>query len=321
MKNNLRPKPLALVIKQKAASWIWALFRVGIIIGISYVILYPLLVKLSISFRSKSDMYDMTVKWIPKKITLDNFKEVVQLVDYNTYFIHTLLISAMSTVVQLFSCTLAAYGFARFRFRGRNILFFIVLLTLIVPPQTYLVTSYMQYRFFDFFGLLGLFGVKSVVSLINTPWPSLIMSFGCQALKNGLYIYILRQFFARLPTELEEAAWVDGAGVFRIFYAVMLPNAVPALTTVTVLSFVWTWNDLYTVSTYMPGMKLFPTLLNSIGFTIQQASGGASAIDTVRLSMLTNSATLMIIGPLILFFLITQRFFVKGVERTGLTGM
>lgn len=321
MKDNVSARPHRLIAKQRMVRWIWTLFRFGIIVGVSYVILYPLFVKISVALMSRSDMYDMTVKWIPRSVTAENFQTVLDLVDYGTYFFNTLLTSSLATVLQLFSCTLAAYGFARFQFRGKNPLFFLVILTLVIPPQTYMVTTYMQYRFFDGYGVLGLFGMGSVGSLINTPWPLILMSLGCQALKNGLFIYVLRNFFAKLPGELEEAAWVDGAGVMRIFTSVMLPNAGPAITTVTVLSFVWTWNDLYTVSTFMPGMKLFPTLLNTISFSIQQAVGGASVIDTVQLSMLTNAATLLIIAPLLVFFLITQRFFVEGVARTGITGM
>ena len=131
----------------------------------------------------------------------------------------------------------------------------------------------------------------------------------------------MQQFLARLPGELEEAAWVDGAGVGRIFWQIMLPNAGPAMVTVSVLSFVWCWNDLYTASTYMPSMPLFSTLLNNLAFQISRAEGGGSVIDTVRLSMLTNAGALLIIVPLIVLFLVAQRFFVQGIERTGLTGM
>ncbi len=304
----------------KAGGWLYRLFRLGIIIGIGYVILYPLLVKASVALMSPSDMYDMTVKWVPRQPTLDNFREVLSLIDYWKYFFTTLGVSLGATLVQVASCTLAAYGFARFRFRGRRVLFFLVILTLCVPQQTYMVTTYMQYRYFDGFGLLSFLGVTPQ-SLIGTPWPLMLMSFGCQAAKNGLFIYVLQQFLARLPGELEEAAWVDGAGVGRIFLQIMLPNAGPALVTVSVLSFVWCWNDLYTASTYMPSMPLFSTLLNNLAFQISRAEGGGSVIDTVQLSMLTNAGALLIIVPLIVLFLVAQRFFVQGIERTGLTGM
>ena len=305
---------------KRLGGLMWKLFRFGLILGIAYVILHPLFVKLSAAFMSESDMYDMTVQWVPRKPTMDNFAEVLELIDYGKYFLTTLAVSGSAMLVQLISCSLAAYGLARFKFRGRGLLFGLVILTLVVPQQTYMVTTYGQYRYFDLYGILAPF-LKEPISLVGTPWPLLLMSFGCQATKNGLFIYILRQFFSRLPGELEEAAWVDGAGVGTIFLRVMLPNAGPALTTVGVLSFVWTWNDLYTASTYMSSLPLFSTLLNSLTFSISRATGGWSVVDTVHLSMLTNAAALLIILPLIVLFILVQRMFVQGVERTGLTGM
>lgn len=305
---------------KRLGGLMWKIFRFGLILGIAYVILHPLLVKLSVAFMSEADMYDMTVQWVPRKPTMDNFIEVLELIDYGKYFLTTLAVSGGAMLVQLISCSLAAYGLARFNFRGRGLLFGMVILTLVVPQQTYMVTTYGQYRYFDLYGILSPF-LKEPIPLVGTPWPLLLMSFGCQATKNGLFIYILRQFFSRLPGELEEAAWVDGAGVGTIFLKVMLPNAGPALTTVGVLSFVWTWNDLYTASTYMSSLPLFSTLLNNLTFSISRATGGWSVVDTVQLSMLTNAGALLIILPLIVLFILAQRMFVQGVERTGLTGM
>lgn len=304
---------------KRLGALLWKVFRLGIIVGIAYVILYPILVKISVAFMSRSDMYDMTVQWVPRTPSFQNFSELLGLIDYGSYFITTLAVSAGAMLVQIASCALAAYGLARFKFRGRGLIFSLVILTLILPQQTYMVTTYAQYRYFDFFGILSPF--MEPVSLLGTPWPLILMSAGCQAAKNGLFIYILRQFFTRLPGELEEAAWVDGAGVGTIFLRVMLPNAGPALTTVGVLAFVWTWNDLYTASTYMSSMPLFSTLLNNLTFQISRSVGGQSVVDTVQLSMLTNAGALLIILPLILLFIAAQKMFVQGVERTGITGM
>lgn len=308
-------------VRQKVGKAVWWLFRTGLLIGVAYVILHPLLIKLSVSFMSEKDMYDMSVGWIPRHPTLQNFRDVLEILDYGSYFATTLLVSTVCTLLQLISCSMAAYGFARFKFRGRSLLFFFVILMLIIPPQTYTTASYMQFRNFDFFGLLSLFGGKvSLGSLINTPLPMFILSAGCAALKNGLFIYVLRRFFENLPEALEEAAWVDGAGVGRIFLSVMLPNAVPAMTTVAVFSFVWTWNDLYSATTYMPSSHLFAIALSRLTFTVSRTFGDAGNINTVAVSMITNAGALLIILPLLLLFFAAQRFFVEGIERTGLTG-
>ena len=307
------------LVKKRAGEWLFSLVRLAFLIGASYIILYPLFLKISISIMSYGDMTDMTVKWIPKNPSLDNFKTVLEKIDYFEYFFTTLGLSLLTTLLQMFSCVTAGYAFGRFKFKGRGILFFIVILMLVVPPQTYITSSYLQFRCFDFFGIGELFGIP-VFSLINTPVPMILMSIGCMGIKNGLLIYILRQFFQNLPKEIEEAAWVDGAGTFSIFRRVMLPNAVPALTTVFVFSFVWAWNDLYNASTYMPNMTLFPLAVNNITFSIQQAFGGLAQINPVEVSLLTNAVVLLILLPLLAFFLITQRFFIEGLERTGITG-
>jgi len=307
------------LVKKRAGQLLFSLLRLFFLVGAAYVILYPLFLKISVSVMSYGDMTDMTVKWIPKNFTWDNFKTVLEKIDYFKYFFTTLLLSLASTLLQMLSCVTAGYAFGRFKFKGRGILFFIVLMMLVVPPQTYITSAYLQFRCFDFFGLGKLFGWP-VISLINTPVPVLLMSVGCMGIKNGLLIYILRQFFANLPKEIEEAARVDGAGTFSVFGRIMLPNAVPALTTVFVFSFVWAWNDLYNATTYMPNRELFALAVNDITFSIQQSFGGLAQINPVEVSLLTNAAVLLILLPLIGFFLVMQRFFIEGVERTGITG-
>lgn len=309
------------VNKYAPGKWLWSLFRLGLIIGLAYVILYPLLIKISLAFMEQEDMYDMSVRWIPRHITLENFEAVDEILGYWKYFWTTLGYSAAATVIQVIFTALAAYGLARFQFRGRKLLYFLVILTMVIPPQTYITASYRQFRYFDFFGIGKIFGMQPI-SLINTPWPLLILSIGCCAVKNGLFVFILQQFFRNMPVELDEAACVDGAGPLRIFTRIALPNAVPALTTVTVFAFVWNWNDLYTASTYTPQFSLFSLALSRLTSLIELSVGGGGIVtDPMWISHLSNAAALMIQLPLLIFFLIAQKFFVEGVERTGLTGM
>lgn len=310
------------LIKKRSSKIIQNIFCISMVIAVAYVILYPILTKISIAFMSKSDMYDMSVNWIPKNPTFENFKSVFKYSDFWGAFINTITLSAFATIIQTATCALTAYGFARFEFKGKRILFLCVILMLIVPQQTYSTTAYLQFKNFNFFGILSLFGIDWSTSLINTQWPVLILSFGCAALKNGLFIYILRQFFYNLPKSLEEAAWVDGAGVLRIFRSVMLPNAIPALVTIMVFSFVWTWNDLYAAQTFMPSYPVFATFLSSLSYDMAAAlRGEMEVIDTYAISTVTNAAALMIIAPILAFFFAAQRYFVEGIERTGLTGM
>ncbi|NMA67706.1 MAG: carbohydrate ABC transporter permease [Clostridiaceae bacterium] len=305
-------------LKQNGQKFLIAVFRFGLLIGLSYIILYTIILKLSVSFMSAEDLIDFSVKWVPKYWTLENYRIAADMMGFWKNLLITLSISTAGMLIQTFFCTLAGYGFARFDFKGKSLIFLFVILTLIIPPQTYMVASYTQLLYFDIFGIGSLFGMRPV-NLINTPLPLFLLSLGCVATKNGLYIYVMRQFFAKLPKEIEEAAEVDGAGVFRIFFNVMLPNARPAIITVLVLSFIWIYNDLYMATTYMPEVQMFSTVLSTLPYVFKSAISGPGAA-TVEVSVISNAGAILTLIPIILIFCIVQRMFVEGVERTGITG-
>jgi multiple sugar transport system permease protein len=228
--------------------------------------------------------------------------------------LNTFLISAGTTLIQLASCALAAYAFARLKFKGSGLLFGLVIFTIVVPPQTIMIPLYLTYRYFDLFGLVDLLTSKDSLNLIDTFWPFLISSATGMGLKNGLYIYIFRQFFRGIPKEIEESALVDGAGVFKTFYRIMLPNAVPAIVTVVLFSFVWQWNDSYYVSLFLSKVKVLSTQLMDMGSALGKEP------DLVYQSMLLNTGVLLLMAPLIILYLFVQRYFVESVERTGIVG-
>lgn len=299
---------------EKSKLWLWKAVRTVMIVGFCFIILFPLFLRLSVAFRSKADIYDPTVLWIPRHFTLDNIKIAMEATQYFPALLNTFLISAGTTIVQLASCALAAYAFARLKFRGSGLLFGHVIFTIVVPPQTIMIPLYLTYRYFDLFGLIKLFTGKSSLNLIDTFWPFLISSATAMGLKNGLYIYIFRQFFRGIPKEIEESAFVDGAGVLRTFYRIMLPNAVPAIITVVLFSFVWQWNDSYYVSLFLSKVKVLSTQLMDMGSALGKEP------DLVYQSMLLNTGVLLLTAPLIILYLFVQRYFVESVERTGIVG-
>lgn len=307
-------------LKRRMPAFIWKTFRLLFFIEISYLILYPFLSKLSTSLMSRTDILDLTVQWIPKRPTLENYRMVTVLLDYWEYLYSTVFVTLITTLIQLAACVLAAYGLARFKFKGRGLLFFLVIFTLVVPPQTYAISTYMEFRFFDMFGLGSLLGLESV-SLVGSPWPVYIMSMGCMGIKNGMLIFILRQFFRNLPNEIEEAAFIDGAGIFRTFFHVMLPNALNAIATVFVFSFVWNWNNYEDASLYMNNVKLMTTQMANLTMVLSSGMGGATVVDPTELTLAMSATGVLVMLPLIIFFIVAQRFFVEGIERTGLTGM
>ncbi|WP_422656899.1 carbohydrate ABC transporter permease [Paenibacillus sp. EC2-1] len=294
-------------------NWAWILVRAILIIGLCFVIIYPLFFKISIAFKDRVDMLDPTVLWLPKHFTLENFKFAANTLHYADTFFNSLLISVMTTVLQVISCSLAAFGFARLKFKGSGILFALAVFTIIVPSQTLMIPTYLNYRFFDLAGLISLFTGGNGVNLLDSYWPFILQSALGMGIKSGLFIFIFRQFFRGIPKELEEAAYMDGCGILQTFYRVMLPNAITAIVTVSLFSFVWMWNDNYYVSLLLTRIKVLSTMLPTM-WTATQFEDGLYAY------MIKNTGELLFIAPIIVLFVILQRYFVESVERTGIVG-
>jgi multiple sugar transport system permease protein len=302
----------------------WSVVRGVIIAGICFLILYPTLVKLSVSFMPDIDIYDVTVRYVPRNPTLENYKTVIKSMRYPSAFWNTLKLATLTSVMQLISCTLIGYGFARFKFRGRNILFALVILTMIVPPQTLMVPLFMHFRFFDIFGIISAVTGGRGINLLESYWPFILMSLTGMGLKNGLYIYIMRQFFRNMPKELEEAAYVDGAGMLRTFVQIMLPSAVPAMVTVFLFSFVWQWTDTFYSNLFLMNTpvlaKTAANVSNQIAKDMVQVVGTEIYLAPAISSMYSNTASLLVILPLIVLYLFAQKRFVESIERSGIVG-
>ena len=188
-----------------------------------------------------------------------------------------------------------------------------------------MVPTYLQFRSFDVFGIVGLFNDGKGIKMIGTYWPFIISSMTGVGLKAGLFIFIFRQFFKGVPREIEEAAIVDGAGVFNVFFKIMLPNAIPAMITVMLFSFVWQWNDTYFTSMFLENASVISVQLQTAGATIAhnlgtEAGSSSGTVDPFYLSMLVNTSVLLAILPLIIMYMFVQRHFVESVERTGIVG-
>lgn len=300
----------------KSKEWLWMITRTVLIVGICFIILYPIMLKVSIAFRDKADLFDETVVWIPRNFTLDNIKLVMGHLNYFVAVKNTFILSIGTSILQVISCALAGYGFARLKFRGSNILFILVVFTIVVPPQTIMVPTYLHYRFFDVFGIYQFITGNKGVNLLESFWPFFISSGLASGLKNGLYIFIFRQFFRALPNELEEAAYVDGAGILKTFARVMLPNAVPAIATVMLFSFIWQWNDSYFVNLFTPNYTLLSRTLDLLPGIVRPVYVGGVA----HTSLYLNTGTLLGILPIFILYFFAQRYFVESVERTGVVG-
>ena len=217
---------------------IWKIFRLVLLVGISYIVLFPFFTKIAGSFMSREDLVDVTVRLIPKYPTLDTYKYILRENGYFEAFINTFLLSTMCAVVQTFMCAIIGYGLAKFKFRGNKLIFALVILTMIIPHETIKVSMFMKFQSFDLFGLYGALtsalhiGNGGGIDLTNTYWPMFILSVGGIAFKNGLYIFMMRQFFKGVPDELEEAAYIDGENTFGTFFKIILPISLPMMITI-----------------------------------------------------------------------------------------
>lgn len=302
---------------------LWSVVRGVIIIGICFTILKPLILKVCVSFMSESDLYDASVKYVAKNFTLNNYLLALDGMDYFPVLLRTTLLSAGVALVQLVACLLTAYGFARFRFPFKKLLFACVIFTLIVPPQVIMLPLFMKYRFFDIFGIFEAV-TGSTVNLIDTYWPFFIQACTTMGVRNGLYIYMLRQFFKGMPKELEEAAYVDGCGKLRTFVQIMMPSAIPMMVTVFLFGFVWQWTDSFYTSLYLNQTQVMSTALSSLAVNVYSQyegyGGTMSFISPGYVSMINNTGTVLTIIPLVLLYVICQRYFVEGIERSGIVG-
>lgn len=298
----------------------WSVIRYLLLIGLAFLILYPLLVKLSNSFMSPQDLIDGTVRFIPRQFTWFNYKTVIEYTSFFKGLSNTFGISFLSGIIQMLVCTMVGYGLARFNFKGKSVIFSLVVLTILIPPQTYMISLYMKFSFFDLFGLMSTF-TGGTVRLMDSMWPMAILSMIGFGFKNGLYILIMRQYFKGIPKELEEAAYVDGSGLFRTFSMIILPLSFSMMITIFVFSFSWQWTDSFYSSMFFSQFKLLSNslLVGFEGLMLEGATLGLKQGQPLT-ATLTNTMSLLVVVPLIIVYLFAQKYLVEGIEHSGIVG-
>ncbi len=295
------------------------IIRYFFLISLSYIVLYQIAFMLSQAFKPEPQLYDPSVVWLPKTFTLNNIKLAWETLDYIKSFANTLLIPVGSGLVQVLTCSLCAYGLARFRFRGSKLLFALVLLTILVPPQMIIIPMYLNYYHLDFLGILGLLGrllgVELRPNVLDTSLTFYLPALFGVGLRSGLFIFIYRQFFLKMPQELEEAAWIDGAGPLRTFLSVIIPSSGVVMLTVTIFSVIWHYNDYFLSAMYLTEQTTLAVALE--GIASQSATQGVAA-DYERL--LKMSGSLLFIIPVLIMYMILQKRFIQNIDRVGIVG-
>ncbi len=309
------------------------IFRFVMMLGISYVILYPFFARIAASFMSKEDLVNQTVALIPKNFTLDTYKYIIIDNHYFEAFMNTLFLSLACALIQTMISCIIGYGLAKFKFKGNSLVMIMVVISMVIPHNSLKFSIMQHFRDFDILKVQAWDWYKGPIELIfgepielmETRWPFIILSICGLAFKNGLYIYLLRQFFKGVPDELEESAYVDGSGVFRTFFQIILPLSVPMMITVFLFAFSWQWTDEFYTGMFfrltnaeLEGNYMMTYVYQEIPKTLAQYQG----FQGWRLyrNVIQNTAGMLIIAPLLILYTFCQKYLVAGIERSGLVG-
>ena len=313
-----------MIKKHRPGRFLYSIFRLLFLFSVSYIILFPLFYMISNSLKTADQVINPSVVWIPTSVTLENFETAAKAMNYGHSFLVTVEVGVVCALLQVAVCSFVAYGFARFKFKGNTLLFGLVMLTIIVPPQSIVIPSFINYSDMDFLGIVHLISLLSGkeirLNLLNTPFVFYLPSLFGVGIRSGLFIFIYRQFFKGLPKELEEAAWIDGAGPFRTYFSIVIPLSGVAVLTVVIFSIVWHWNDYYLSSMYMSENFPLAVSLSQIRDGLQMTAGVGTGGNPVLVQNILMAGCLMFIAPVLLLYLVLQKWFIRGIETVGIVG-
>ena len=294
-----------------------------VLVLLAYQLLYPVLYMISASIKDPLDSYDPSVIWIPKNFSSTSFIDAFKSMKYLDALKGSLEISLGCAVLDVMSCALAGYGFARFKFPFKNLLFACVILTLMVPMQTIILPYYMNMRYFDPLGIISAinaaFDKTITINLVGKNMAFYLPSLFGSGIRSGLYIYIFRQFFEGMDKALEESAQIDGCGPLRTFLNIMLPNARNSIVTVFMFSFVWHFNEYYLTKQLLgTNRRTLIVALSSLRIDLAALIGGQTAFDPIRIQTRIQAGCLLAIIPMFLLYIFAQRKLADSIEHIGI---
>lgn len=267
-----------------------------VLIFLLLIIMLPLAWAVSTALKSPGRVFVYPPQAIPRPIEWHNFTDAWSAgQSFTIYFKNSLILTVFPVIGQVLSCSLVAYGFARFRFPLRTFLFTLVLATLLIPSQVTLIPQFILFRHLNW---------------INTFYPLIVPSYFATS---AFSVFLLRQFFMTIPRELDEAALVDGSSYFRIFFQILLPLLRPAVIAVAIIGFFTSWNDFLGPLIYLSSPEKYPLALG-LNFFLTTYGG---AVSHMELLMAASLITLLL--PLAIF-IVAQRYFVEGIAMTGIRG-
>lgn len=278
----------------------------SMLIALGYIYLYPVLYMVTGSLMTMEDIIDVSVKWIPSTFNWENYRIVFTEIQYFDALKDAMLLAVLPALSATISSAIVGYGFARYNFPFKKILFVLMIASFIIPPQ---ITMLPTFRMYSQYNLLG--SIRAFV------YPAILG----QGLNGAIYILIFYQFFRMIPKSLEESAQLDGASNFKIFTRIAIPLAIPSIIIVFLFSFVWYYNETYLSGLFLRGSDMLTLPLriqqyiNNFTSIYPEGSRARELMQAVKLA--GNVLTLL---PLLIIYFFTQRYFVESIDRTGITG-
>jgi multiple sugar transport system permease protein len=280
----------ALLGSRKARQKIFTLLFSAAVFLIGLIMITPFIFMISASFKYPGQVFVEPLRIIPSPLFLGNFQRVFADRMYFGWYLNSIRVVLITIPLRGFFVALAAYAFARLRFRGRNILFLCCIATMMITPEVTIIPRYLLYK---------------SMGITDTHWAIIL-----PATFDIFFLFMLRQFFMTIPKELSEAALIDGYGHFRIFYRIVLPLAKPALVTMVLFTFIWLWNDYVNPFVFITSMK---RQLVTVGLQFFQAREGANY------ALQMAGATIAVL-PTVFMFTFTQKYFIQGLTSSGIKG-
>lgn len=299
------------------------LFRLISLISVGYIVLYPLLYMVVTSISTNESLASSSRIWIPSSVTLENYKFVADVMKFGKSIWSTFSNEILAALIEVCSCAVVAYGFARYEFKLKKPLMGILYLTILIPLSMLIIPLSVNFSQLDFVGILGLFnkltGIDLRPNLIGTPFAFWLPAFLASGLQSGILILIYIQFFKEMPAEFEEAAQVDGAGPIRTFIKIIIPSSGVVIITVLIFSLIWHWNDYQMALMYMDENYPLSVQLSMLGDNLTMR-GFYMSQSTPIVSAYLMCGCVMFVLPLLIVYMIVQRWFIESVDRVGITG-
>ncbi|MDD3957943.1 MAG: carbohydrate ABC transporter permease [Candidatus Izemoplasmatales bacterium] len=289
--------------KTLAEGFIGRLCVYALLTIIGFVYLFPIIKMIAYSLKDLTDLVNPIVEWIPTKIYLENYRTSLIVLGYGRTLLFSLAVTLVPAILQTITTSITGYALAKFKVRGRRIVFILILVTYLLPQQVYMIPKFVL---FDRLGIL------------DSAWSIILPATFGQGLSSAIFILIFYQFFRMQPISLDESAEIDGANPYQIFFKIGVPLASPAYLTAFLFSFVWYWNETYISSLFL-GTDLYTLQLKLLNFQSQfNLAQGIS--QSMTNEAIRYAATMLIIMPVLIVYIIMQKWFVEGIDRTGVTG-